>query len=148
MLRILESDQLSDYAVNLADCVIKTHDNKILLQRRPENWSSNAGGLNLFGGHIEKNETVIKGLIRELYEELGAKVPEKELIFIGAVTEDFTNYTEAVHVYFWHDKDNRITGCYEALPEVFESLDQVLEEKNIMEYAVWALKESQKEELL
>ena len=55
----------------LADCVILTHDNKILLQYRPKDWHSNPDGLNLFGGHVDKGESVIEGLLRELKEEVG-----------------------------------------------------------------------------
>ena len=112
----------------LADCVILTHDNKILLQYRPKDWHSNPDGLNLFGGHVDKGESVIEGLLRELKEEVGAQVKEGDVQFIGAVSETWANHKEFVHVYFWHDKDNKITGCYEAEARYFESVEEVLKQ--------------------
>jgi len=147
-LKILNCPNPADYHSNLADCVIKTHDNQILIQKRPENWGSNAGGYNLFGGHVEQNETIIEGLIREIKEETGALIIEKELIYIGTLSEDFTNYTDAVHIYFWHDADNRITGCYEAMPAYFDKIQEIEILPKVMEYTLWALNECRNKGLI
>ena len=140
----LENVNLTDYSVHLADCVILTRDGKILMQQRPESWGKFAGVLNIFGGHVEENEAVIDGLIRELNEELGAKVKPEDVVFISALTEEFTNHTEVVHVHFWHDKQGTITGCYEAEAVEYNTLDEALSHLKIMDYAVWALMECQK----
>ncbi|PZP56947.1 MAG: NUDIX hydrolase [Micavibrio aeruginosavorus] len=114
------------FTKHLADCVILTHDNKILMQQHLESWGKYAGVLNLFGGHVEEGETIIQALIRELHEELGAIVEPSDVIFLGAVTEDETNHTELVHVHFWHDKENTITGCYEAEDRRYDTIGEAL----------------------
>lgn len=135
----LTKTSLSAFKKHLADCVVLTHDNKILMQQRPLSWGKSAGVLNIFGGHVEDGETVIQGLVRELKEELGAQIDEKDVVFIGAVSEEFTNHTELVHVHFWHDKNNTITGCYEAEAVRYDSAEGALAHPKIMDYAVWAL---------
>lgn len=136
------------YAKHLADCVILTQDNRLLLQKRPENWGSCPGALNIFGGHVEDGETVLEGLIRELHEEVGAQISPEEIVFIGAVTEDWTDHTELVHIHFWHDKKGTITGCYEAEPRHFDSVQEALKHPRIMDYTRWALQECENRGLL
>lgn len=136
-------EQADRFACHLADCVVLTKDRKILMQQRPESWGKSAGNLNIFGGHVEDGETVIQGLIRELNEELGAVVIEKDLVFIGAITEDWTDHAELVHVYFWHDKQGTITGCYEAEAREYDTVEQALAHPKIMDYAAWALETCQ-----
>lgn len=136
------------FSTHLADCVVLTKDKKLLMQKRPDDWHTSPGVLNIFGGHVEKGETVIKGLVRELNEELGAIVKEEEVVFVGAISEDWTDHTEIVHVHFWHDKDGTITGCYEAESREFDTVDEILADPKVMDYAVWALKECQKLKLI
>lgn len=124
-----------------ADCVVLSHDHKILMQYRPTGWS-NAGGLNLFGGHVEKGEAISDALKRELHEELGAKVMDHQVKYIGSVSEAITDHQKIVHIYFWHDVDASIMGCYEAELRQFASVDAVLACDNVMEYARWALCEA------
>lgn len=130
------------FARHFADCVILTHDNKILMQQRPLDWHSHPDVLNIFGGHVEEGETVLQALIRELREELGAQVDSNDITLIGAVTEDETNHTELVHVHFWHDKRATITGCYEAGDKRYDTADEALAHPRIMDYARWALLKS------
>lgn len=140
-IRILTPQELQEntYEHHLADCVILTQDHKLLLQYRPKNWGSSPDSLNIFGGHVEQGETVTEGLIREIYEELGANMPIDEIKYIGALTEDFTGHKDVVHVHFWHDKDGLITGCYEAEARTFDSVGDAVSQNNIMDYSVWAL---------
>lgn len=140
----LKKTKPEQFSARLADCVILTKDNKILMQQRPENWGKHAGVLNIFGGHVEEGETILEGLIRELHEELGAAVKAEDVVFIEAITEDWTDHTEIVHIHFWHDKAGTITGCYEAEAREYDTVQQALEHPKIMDYAVWALKECQK----
>lgn len=142
-----KTDQ-GQFSARLADCVILTRDKKILMQQRPETWGKHAGVLNIFGGHVEVGEAVIEGLIRELREELGATVNPEDVVFIGAITEEFTNHTEIVHIHFWHDKDGTITGCYEAESKEYASVKDALEHPKIMDYATWALQECKKRTFL
>lgn len=126
---------------HMADCVVLTHEGKILLQHRPEGWGAFAGCLNAFGGHVEEGETVMQGLVRELKEELGADVMSQDVVFLGAVTEDFTQHTELVHIHFWHDKERTITGCYEAESRCFETAEEAMLHPKVMAYTKWALSE-------
>ena len=135
----LKKTKPEQFSAHLADCVILTKDNKILMQQRPENWGKHADVLNIFGGHVEEGETVLEGLIRELHEELGAVVKAEDVVFIGAITEDWTDHTEIVHVHFWHDIEGTMTGCYEAEAREYDTVHQALEHPKIMDYAIWAL---------
>lgn len=136
------------FTKHLADCVILTHDNKILMQQRPANWGKYAGVLNIFGGHVEDGEGVTQALVRELHEELGARVDPADILFIGAVTEEETNHTEVVHIHFWHDKHATITGCYEAEDRRYDTIEDALAHPKIMDYARWALLRARAQGLL
>lgn len=135
----IQSADFGAYKVHLGDCVVLTHDHKILMQQRPLSWGRFGGNLNLFGGHIESGESVSQGLVRELHEELGAIVNPADLIFLGAVTEDFTDHTELVHIHFWRDRHNTITGCYEAEAVLYGAVAEALAHPQLMDYARWAL---------
>ncbi len=136
-----EDMERKSFKQHLTDAVILTHDHQLLLQQRPENWGKHAGVLNIFGGHVEQNETVLEGLARELHEELGAIVRPEEVLFIGALTEDWTDHAECVHIHFWHDKNQTITGCYEAEAHYYKTVEEALQHPKIMPYAAWALQE-------
>jgi 8-oxo-dGTP diphosphatase len=82
-------------------------------------------------------------MIRELNEELGAILKYNDVTFIGSVTEDFTDHKELVHIYFWHDKEKTITGCYEFEAVFFDSLEEAISQPEIMDYAIWAIKKCQ-----
>ena len=138
LVDIASADKMA-FKAHLADCVVITHDGKILMQQRPLSWGRFGGNLNLFGGHIESGESVSQGLVRELHEELGAIVNPADLILVGAVSEDFTDHTELVHIHFWHDRDHTITGCYEAEAVEYDRLEDALAHPQIMDYARWAL---------
>ncbi|MBU6475037.1 MAG: NUDIX domain-containing protein [Alphaproteobacteria bacterium] len=135
----LSTADLKSYKKKLADCVVLTHEGKLYLQRRPENWGSHAGVINLFGGHVEAGETAEQGVIRELNEETGARIAPEDLVFIDAVTEGMTQHAEIVHIYFWQDKAKTITGCHEAEPVTFDTVDAALAHPKIVPYAAGAL---------
>lgn len=143
-----ERSDLSQYKVQLADCVVLTHDNKILMQKRPETWDSFPGVVNIFGGHIDGDETPLEAVKRELNEELGAIIDDTLPVFIGAVTEECTDHSELIHVFLWKDSHQTITGCYEAESIIFNDVQHALLHPKIMDYTVWALLECQKNGLL
>ena len=128
-------------------CVF-TKDRQILLQQRPNNWWTFPGCLATFGGQIEKDEMPMQALIRELKEELGAKVEAQDVVELGTMTEAITNYTELIYAYFWHDKADTITGCYEAEARYYDSVKAVLSHPKIMDYVRWMLSECQKRQLI
>lgn len=127
------------FTKTLADCVVLTHDNKILLQQRTPAWSS-AGCLNLFGGHVESGETPLQGMMRELHEELGAQIIVNDVVTLGAITEAETDHSEIVHGYFWHDKHATITGCYECEAAYYDRIAAACAHPKIMDYTVWFLR--------
>lgn len=133
---------------SFADCVVLTKDNKILLQQRPPKAGETIGALTAFGGHIENGETPMQGLIRELNEELGAVVSPENVIEIAAITESFTNHTDIIYTYFWHDKDGTITGCYEWDSISYETTAEALAHAAIMDYLCWLLTECEKRGLI
>jgi 8-oxo-dGTP diphosphatase len=145
--------QLKDTAVDetkftrrFADCLVLTHDNRILLNRRTD--PKHSGNLTAFGGHIEPGEHHRQAMIRELNEELGTKIEAADAIFIGAITEEITQHTEIVYTYFWHDKAGTVTGCYEGEAAYYERVEDALADPKIMDYLRWLLLECRKRGLL
>lgn len=122
-------------------CIVLSKEGKILLQQRGVDWKTFPGFLSEFGGRIEHNEAPIQTLIRELNEELGAKVNESDVIDLGAITEAVTKYTELIYAYFWHDKYGTITGCYEGECKYFDRIEEVLYQPKLMDSARWMLLE-------
>jgi len=101
-----------------------------------------------FGGRIEANESPSQALIRELHEELGAKIQDCDLIKLGVITEAITQHKELVHLYFWHDKEGTITGCYECEAQYFDKVTLALNHPKLMDDVRWALLECQNKKLL
>ena len=99
-----------------------------MLQKRPENWRPYPGYITTFGGWIEKGETPTQTIVRELHEELEVRILPDDLVMLGAITEPCTGHTELVYEYFWHDKGNLITGCYEGIAMYFKNTEAVLSE--------------------
>lgn len=65
---------------------IMNDDNELLLQKRSEKKKSHPNCWDISGaGHIMARESVIDGAIRELKEELGIEVNEKELQYIVTI---------------------------------------------------------------
>lgn len=59
--------------------------NKILLQdRAKKDW----GGLTFPGGHVEKEESFVRAVIREIYEETGLTIREPELCGVKQIQTD------------------------------------------------------------
>lgn len=139
----------TDFKQCFVGCIILTHDNKIILQQRGDDFITFPDYVSSFGGRIEKNESPIQALVRELNEELGAIVHESDVICLGAVTEAFTNHQELVYEYFWHDMQKTITGCYEDEIKYFDTVKSVFDDPSkIMDDVRWALKACQAKRLL
>lgn len=141
LIRLVDPTKVDEksYAFRGVDCVVVTKDNQIILQKRGDNWHRFPGYLASFGGQIEKGEIPMQALIRELNEELGAQVKEKDVISLGVVTEAATNHTELIYVYFWRDLYGAITGCYEGEIEYFNSVSEIMKQPKVMDDTRWAL---------
>jgi 8-oxo-dGTP diphosphatase len=127
----LTKEDEKSFECRFVGCIILTKDNKIMLQQRGVDWNNYPGYLAEFGGRIEINEEPIQALIRKLHEELGAQVKERDVISLGAITEQMTEHTELIHVYFWHDKLGTISGCYEGEAKYFNTVETILKLQHV-----------------
>jgi 8-oxo-dGTP pyrophosphatase MutT (NUDIX family) len=112
---------VSQYSRAFVGCLILAFDGQLILQYRPKDFYTHPDCYSLFGGRIEIAETPIQALQRELREELEAEVNKEEVIFCGAVTEGFTDHSELIYHFFWHDKQNTIGNCHEGEMKQFSS---------------------------
>lgn len=55
----------------------------VLFTRRSENVGTHKGHVSFPGGHIDPDETVIDAALREVYEELGLKIGNMQVLGIG-----------------------------------------------------------------
>lgn len=129
-------------------CIILTADKKLLLQRRDASFSHMPNCYSSFGGQVEEGETVWQTICRELNEELGAAVNEDDLIYLGPVSEQATQHQDLIHQFFWYDRGNTITGCYEGQAASFETAEQILCLENLTEDVAWSVKLALKKGLL
>jgi 8-oxo-dGTP diphosphatase len=129
-------------------CAVLTKDRKILLQQRGEDWRTFPGCLSTFGGGLEEGEAPMDALVREMKEELGAKVKPADVVRFGAITEAITDHTELVYVYFWSDTRGTITGCYEGEARFYETVKDAIAHPKVMDYVPWLLNECQKRGLI
>jgi 8-oxo-dGTP diphosphatase len=140
--------QQHTYTRECVGCIILTQDKKILLQHRPKTWQIFPGCVATFGGELEGDEDPIEALQRELHEALGAKVDIKNVVHLGAITEAVTEFKELIHVFFWHDEQGNITGCYEGKPLYFDNCEAVQAHNKIMDDVQWLLQICQEQGLL
>jgi 8-oxo-dGTP pyrophosphatase MutT (NUDIX family) len=82
-----------DSVVELAVILFVLPDGKLVLQRRSKDASRAPGKLGFFGGHVDKGESSMEGLLREIAEEtsLDPKGLKIDLIhnFILPVTQNY-----------------------------------------------------------
>jgi len=82
--KISSKQQILEKDIIGVGILIKTNDEKILLQERDNNTNINPGKIAPFGGGIEKGESYLDTVVRELKEELDLKVNKKDIKEIGA----------------------------------------------------------------
>lgn len=76
-------------SVTLTNMCMVYDGDKILVQNRVSNdW----GGITFPGGHVEKGESFIDSVIREVYEETGLKIREPELCGLKQWVEEDSRY--------------------------------------------------------
>lgn len=146
MIDLTETNELL-FKNRFVGCIILTKNRTILIQQRGADVRY-PNSLSEFGGKIEEGESPIQAIRRELNEELGALVEETGLISLGAITEGMTNHEELVHVFFWYDSRETITGCYEGEAAYFKDVASVLAKPNITDGLRLMLKICQEKGLL
>lgn len=124
------------YQRHFAGCLIKTHDDKLLLQKRGSHFDRFANTLATFGGQIDAGESHLEGMARELTEELGANFVGEAAVYLGALVKVGLD-NALIHVFWWHDKDSSITGCYEGEPAYFDNAAEILKQENITPDVYW-----------
>lgn len=138
----------AEYQRRSVGCLVLSKDNKIVLQLRDSDAPTFPNHLATFGGGIENGESPMEALVRELKEELGAKVSPQEVVTLGAVTEPETNYHDLVYIYFWHDAKGSIKGCYEGEARYFSNPAMAQKHPKVMNDVIWVIRECSKRGLL
>ena len=112
---------------------------EVLMQKRsglkktnPNGWGCSASG------HIDAGENTIVGALRELDEEIGAKVSKEELNYVGTVFENYeTNNMKIAHiaeVYLIH-KDIDVKDLSFQEEEVSDAKYYTIEEASQTDFA-------------
>ena len=83
-------------------CMIYDDNGNILVQdRNDKHW----GGLTFPGGHVEKGESFVQSVIREVYEETGLTIESPRLCGV----KQFTHYEGSRYLVFFF-KTNKFSG--------------------------------------
>ena len=112
----------SESVVVTALCMVYDNDKILLQDRIKENWK----GVTFPGGHIEKKESFVKGIEREVFEETGLKIKNIRICGVKQFqTEDDERYIVLLF------KTNEFEGelCSSEEGEVF-----LAERKNLSSY--------------
>lgn len=149
-IRIIdEADSFKKNYLQLSGAIVVNNKGKILLQKRDYDAYTFPSYVCAFGGKVENGESPLQAIIRELDEELGAKIIESEIIKLESITEILTNHSDVLHMYFWHDKNNTITGCYEGQVVAFDNMvDVLMYTDKLTDEVLWSLRECYRRNLL
>src|SRR3989344_4991568 len=110
--------------------ILKNKEGKILFQLRDEK-GKNPNRWGLFGGGINKDETPIKALIREIKEELEIKIAESEIV--KHYTIPLINY----HIFeVYLKKSLKMSQLKEGKDMKFMTKEEFIKTKN----ALWRVK--------
>lgn len=83
--------------------IILKQDNKVLFMKR-KGTGFYDGKYALIGGGVDGNETILKAAIREVEEEVGIKIAEKDLKVVHVLHHKHTNGTETVGFFVQTEK--------------------------------------------
>lgn len=138
----------AEYKQRSVGCLVLSKEHQIVLQLRDEHAPTHPHYLATFGGAIEEGETPMQALVRELKEELGAEVAPHDVVELGAIAEPESNYHTLVYLYFWHDANGTITGCYEGEAMFFNNPVVPQQHPKVMDDVIWIIHECSKRGLL
>lgn len=101
----------------------------ILLQHKDDKAKIlNPGKVSMFGGGLERNESEIGGLKRELFEELGLKLDEHQFYKLGdySKTKELDTVDRQVHVYVVKNVDAKDLVLTEGQAILSDTADKYL----------------------
>ena len=98
----------AEMAVFTNMCMIVDGDKVLALDRKDPDWP----GITFPGGHVEKNESFVASVIREVYEETGLRIEDP--VLCGA--KQFQDKNDARYVVFFY-KAGRFSGELKASHE-------------------------------
>lgn len=142
-----DSPPLDRYGRHFVGAVILTHNGQLLFQKRGSHFDRFPGTIATFGGLVEPGETIQAGLVRELAEELGAKVLLDEVVYLGAFTKKSLS-DALIHGFFWQDLSQTVDGCYEGEPCYFSCAAAVLADPSITLDVHWLVEQSLERRLI
>lgn len=124
--------------------ILVTEDGNLILQRRSKHdYIQNPGKISFFGGTIRKNEKLLEGLERELYEELSYKYNKKDLFKLGTYykTKEMDGIDHTSHIYVIKNVDKNSLILSEGKEFVIDTIDNLLTNKDTTRIANLALKD-------
>ena len=103
-------------------CMVYDDKGNVLVQDKiDENW----GGLTFPGGHVEKGESFVDSVIREVYEETGLKIENPRI----CGTKDWPREDGSRYIVVFY-KTNKFSGTLKSSDEVkWMPLEQMKKEK-------------------
>ena len=119
-----------------ASAWIMNHDGLILLQQRAFDKKKNPGKWAKTGGHVDAGETCIDALKREVYEEIGIKINDEDIIPISVFKSDNPNehFFSYGYIILTDLKENEFKLQKEEVNSVkyfsIEELENIKSEKN------------------
>ena len=119
-----------------ASAWIMNKEGLILLQQRSFDKKKNPGKWSKTGGHVDAGETCIEALKREIYEEIGVRIPDDRIIPINVFKSDNPNehYFSYNYIILTDLKENEIILQKEEVNAVkyysIEELEKYKKEEN------------------
>lgn len=103
------------------------HQDRYLLAKRAIHQHE-GGKLEFVGGKLERHESPLVALIREIYEEIGINVADGDCTLLGQIKHDYTDISVHLWVYRVVIDDELVTKIQakEDQPLIWCSLDELI----------------------
>ncbi|OGM25011.1 hypothetical protein A3D00_04195 [Candidatus Woesebacteria bacterium RIFCSPHIGHO2_02_FULL_38_9] len=132
-------------------CILVTSEGEIILQQRTIDPNIvNSGKIAMFGGTIKTSENLIKGLRRELLEELDLDINEYNVEKLGTYykTQKLDGIDYTIHVFLVNGIKESDLKLHEGAGFAKGKIDTLLKNPNITRITRLALKDLQKNSVL